>query len=175
MTDTKSSESRRKLLKSIAAGSGAIVAGKSLPESWSRPVVDSVMLPAHAQTSAQIYASTAAENWGWCVTIMGTVADVVGIDGGYSISPGGTPKFRFAGQIPTSGIGTNAIQLVAQGSNCIPPGDPLLSRNAYLQNITASTATLFVEEGPEGGGYFSVDLTLVDSCPSWTIFNCTPG
>ena len=51
MTDKKSSESRRKLLKSIAAGSGAIVAGKSLPESWSRPVVDSVMLPAHAETS----------------------------------------------------------------------------------------------------------------------------
>jgi hypothetical protein len=51
MTDKKSSESRRKLLKSIAAGSGAIVAGKSLPESWKRPIVDSVMLPAHAQTS----------------------------------------------------------------------------------------------------------------------------
>ena len=51
MTDKKSRGSRRKLLKSIAAGSGAIVAGKSLPESWSRPVVDSVMLPAHAQTS----------------------------------------------------------------------------------------------------------------------------
>jgi hypothetical protein len=47
-----SDKSRRKLLKSIAAGSGAIVAGKSLPETWSRPVVDSVMLPAHAQTSA---------------------------------------------------------------------------------------------------------------------------
>lgn len=51
MKDKKSRESRRKLLKSIAAGSGAIVAGKSLPESWSRPVVDSVMLPAHALTS----------------------------------------------------------------------------------------------------------------------------
>ena len=51
MSDKKSTESRRKLLKSIAAGSGAIVAGKSLPESWSRPVIDSVMLPAHAQTS----------------------------------------------------------------------------------------------------------------------------
>lgn len=49
MSDT----SRRKLLKSIAAGSGAIVAGKSLPDSWSRPVVDSVILPAHAQTSAE--------------------------------------------------------------------------------------------------------------------------
>lgn len=51
MSDKKSIESRRKLLKSIAAGSGAIVAGTSLPDSWSRPVVDSVMLPAHAQTS----------------------------------------------------------------------------------------------------------------------------
>ena len=51
MSDKKSSESRRKLLKSIAAGSGAIVAGKSLPENWAKPVVDSVMLPAHAQTS----------------------------------------------------------------------------------------------------------------------------
>ena len=51
MPDNKSNESRRKLLKSIAAGSGAVIAGKSLPESWSRPVVDSVILPVHAQTS----------------------------------------------------------------------------------------------------------------------------
>ena len=29
-----SDQSRRKLLKSIAAGSGAIVAGKNLPEKW---------------------------------------------------------------------------------------------------------------------------------------------
>jgi hypothetical protein len=55
MTEKKSSESesRRKLLKSIAAGSGAIVAGKSLPDSWSRPIVESVLLPAHAQTSGE--------------------------------------------------------------------------------------------------------------------------
>ena len=51
MTDKKSNDSRRKLLKSIAAGSGAIVAGQSLPESWSKPVIDSVILPAHAQTT----------------------------------------------------------------------------------------------------------------------------
>ena len=51
MTDKKPNGSRRKLLKSIAAGSGAIVVGKSLPESWSRPIVDSVVLPAHAETS----------------------------------------------------------------------------------------------------------------------------
>ena len=46
-----SDQSRRKLLKSLAAGSGAVVTAKSLPESWSRPVVDGVMLPAHAQTT----------------------------------------------------------------------------------------------------------------------------
>lgn len=63
MTDKKSSVSRRNLLKSIAAGSGAIVAGKTLPESWSKPVVDSVMLPAHAQTSvcSGPYTATAPE------------------------------------------------------------------------------------------------------------------
>jgi hypothetical protein len=52
-----SDQSRRKLLKSIAAGSGAVVVGKSLPESWSRPVVDSVILPAHAQTSQLVEVS----------------------------------------------------------------------------------------------------------------------
>jgi len=46
-----SNENRRKLLKSLAAGSGAIIAGKSLPDNWIKPVVDSVMLPAHGQTS----------------------------------------------------------------------------------------------------------------------------
>jgi len=51
VTDKKSNDSRRKLLKSIAAGSGAVVAGKSLPESWSKPVINSVMLPAHAETT----------------------------------------------------------------------------------------------------------------------------
>ena len=69
MTDKKSNNSRRKLLKSIAAGSGAVVAGKSLPECWSKPVVDAVMLPAHAQTSTQAEASAicpvfeARTNW----------------------------------------------------------------------------------------------------------------
>jgi len=51
MKKRNSDESRRKILKSIAAGSGAIVAGKTLPENWARPVVDSVILPSHAQTS----------------------------------------------------------------------------------------------------------------------------
>lgn len=43
--------SRRQLLKTTILGTGAVVAGKSLPEQWSRPLVESVTLPAHAQTS----------------------------------------------------------------------------------------------------------------------------
>jgi hypothetical protein len=46
-----SDKTRRKLFKIIASSSGAVIAGKSIPESWSRPVIDAVILPAHAQTS----------------------------------------------------------------------------------------------------------------------------
>ena len=51
MTNKALSDSRRKLLLSIAAGSGAVVAGRSLPETWTKPLVNSVLLPAHASTT----------------------------------------------------------------------------------------------------------------------------
>lgn len=44
------SESRRNLLRSLGAGSSAILLS-SLPDKWTRPVVDSVVLPAHGQMS----------------------------------------------------------------------------------------------------------------------------
>ena len=47
----RNKQSRRKLLKSMAVGSGAVVAGKSVPEEWMKPIVDSVILPAHAETT----------------------------------------------------------------------------------------------------------------------------
>ena len=51
MTDKKSSGNRRKLLKKMVIGGATIAAGKSLPSEWTKPVVDSVVLPVHAQTS----------------------------------------------------------------------------------------------------------------------------
>lgn len=48
---TRNKQSRRKILKSMAAGSGAVIAGKSVPEQWAKPMIDSVLLPVHAQTS----------------------------------------------------------------------------------------------------------------------------
>jgi len=41
---------RRKLLKALTLGGGAVTITK-LPTTWSKPVLESVMLPAHAQTS----------------------------------------------------------------------------------------------------------------------------
>ena len=51
LSDTNATEGRRQLLKAIALGGGAVVAVKILPESWTTPVIDTVMLPVHAQAS----------------------------------------------------------------------------------------------------------------------------
>jgi len=46
-----SDQSRRKLLKSIAATGGSIIVAKTLPDSWIRPAVHAMVLPAHAQAT----------------------------------------------------------------------------------------------------------------------------
>jgi hypothetical protein len=50
-TTAQKNKARRNLLKGIVAGGGALTAGKTLPENWAKPVVESVTLPAHAQTT----------------------------------------------------------------------------------------------------------------------------
>lgn len=52
-TDDKDRQesSRRRLLKALTLSGGAVTVSK-LPGAWSKPVVDSVVLPAHAQTTA---------------------------------------------------------------------------------------------------------------------------
>jgi hypothetical protein len=43
---------RRRLIKALSV-TGVAAGAVSLPQQWTRPVVDSVSLPAHAQTTAQ--------------------------------------------------------------------------------------------------------------------------
>ena len=45
-------EERRKTLRKLLVGGGVLGAAGSLPDTWSKPLVDSVLLPAHANTSA---------------------------------------------------------------------------------------------------------------------------
>lgn len=42
---------RRELLKTLAAGSGAIAASTMVPDRWVKPVIEADLLPAHAQAS----------------------------------------------------------------------------------------------------------------------------
>lgn len=52
----KSNLARRKLLKSAAVGGGVVVGAKSLSGDWAKPVIDQVILPAHAQMT-QVFAT----------------------------------------------------------------------------------------------------------------------
>jgi len=66
MTETRNTDSkksndvaienltRRKVVKSLAAGAGALAAYHTLPVNWSTPIIEQVFLPAHAQTSGEV-------------------------------------------------------------------------------------------------------------------------
>lgn len=51
MSNEKTTSARRKLIMSLAAGGGVLTTGKLVPNSWVKPVVDAVVMPAHAQCS----------------------------------------------------------------------------------------------------------------------------
>lgn len=52
MTDpTSEKEARRRIIKRLIAGGGITATAHLLPDKWSKPVIESVVLPAHAQSS----------------------------------------------------------------------------------------------------------------------------
>jgi hypothetical protein len=152
MTDKKSSESRRKLLKSIAAGSGAVIAGKSLPEQWSRPIVDVALLPAHAQTSG---CSSLLISLSWISD--GTVDVDLELD-----TPGG------------SHIAAKLVNGVQQGQTLQHDGDDLgfgdegtETISPITTGVTAGTYTVFVRNNNLFGG---ADYTVtVTGCATATL------
>jgi hypothetical protein len=52
--DRASRTSRRELLRLVGAGGLGLVAAKSLPDRWVTPIVQSIVMPAHAQASAPL-------------------------------------------------------------------------------------------------------------------------
>ena len=51
-------EKRRKALKNILAGSGTVVTAAAMQDKWAKPVIESVVLPAHAETSIASFSVT---------------------------------------------------------------------------------------------------------------------
>lgn len=132
MADNKSSENRRKLLKSIAAGSGAFIAGKNLPENWSRPVVDSVMLPAHAQTSGEPAAF---------VSSGGPLPGRVSLDGDSllaDISESLVPDAIANGFFPE-------IPCIVNNGNGIVTVDVIIGPDSYQKAVTVGAAKITME------------------------------
>lgn len=139
---TKNQKYRRSLLKAIAGAGGIYTAGRVLPETWTRPVVDVVSLPAHAQTSGVYYGvvdlssvvdSASPEGGGIldlivpaahaqvapeahiCITPSGDQAQLDLVLLGL-ISPPGT-GVQFGGMVPIGGAAT-ALDVVSTGLGC---------------------------------------------------------
>lgn len=106
---------RRTLLKALGVSAGSVV---TLPERWSRPLVDAVMLPAHAQTSPGALANAALA--GVVDGIGGTTftADATGS----SDPEGGSLSFNFtasgACSVDTQSGGSATIQRDLGGGTC---------------------------------------------------------
>ena len=49
--DQRRARTRRKLVKTLVAGGGVAASVPMLPRQWKKPIVDTVLLPAHAQSS----------------------------------------------------------------------------------------------------------------------------
>jgi len=144
-----SENKRRKLLKSIAAGSGAIVAGKSLPENWTRPVVDSVMLPAHAQTTCSGTLET---------TNTPIVIFISGVTGNLDFAANGNP---IATDVPIVG-NAFSINTTVPDNNCstdftiqgtVNPGTSVSGSYSFTETCTGETCV--------GSGTFLADQVVV--------------
>ena len=137
-------EKRRKLLKSIAIGSGAVIAGKTLPENWSKPVVDAVMLPAHAQTSVCTITMTVLDPAGAPVP-SGT--DIGQTDAPYtftgSVSPaelGAGGQVQLSWSAPDGSSGQASGPIAADGSWSIGPMTLDFGENGTATTYVATTA-----------------------------------
>ena len=57
-------EGRRDALKKILVGGGAVLGAQFLPTEWKKPVINSIVVPAHAQTSPTGTTTTATIHHG---------------------------------------------------------------------------------------------------------------
>jgi hypothetical protein len=125
-----SNEQRRRLLKSLAAGGGAFMVGKSLPDAWVTPVIDQVVLPAHAQATL-----TACQQNPLSLTGSIRWEQPDGDTVGFSINPGFDGAAGTAGVSPTDGSFSGL--LFASGGNCAN-GQPVTQDGTFQGTLNTN-------------------------------------
>jgi hypothetical protein len=84
MTDRSNDSSdlsRRRLLKTIAAGGGVLAGAKLVPDHWVKPAIESLVVPAHAQ-------ATGCVDGGTVTATFGAAAPTINLDFGFSDADG---------------------------------------------------------------------------------------
>ena len=167
----RTDKARRKLLKSLTLGSATAFAAKSLPETWTRPVLESAMLPAHAQT-------TSVPSPGSCEITGPLLIANTGVtsSGPYSWTVTNTGSIPLTGVGPPSGIiisGPSTTGPITLTGNNVSIPDPLnpgaTGTISVTQVITASC--------PPGGGSrtITVQATFLEStCQLPVSVTCSP-
>lgn len=187
-----SNQNRRKLLKSIAAGTGAVVAGKSLPENWTKPVVDSVILPTHAQTSMRLFAgdgivqaSISDGSLGLASLASGLInAAHAGVEPGQArgtfcaTEMGDSIEIKFQnnqdtvlrmGTVPVSGEGTISSVAFSPDYDCgADPGDPDWDMACTIDAITDDYIDISLDHYEDGWRTYRVSRATACNLPALT-------
>jgi hypothetical protein len=178
---------RRRLFKALIGTGAAVVAGRTLPEQWMRPVVEAVIVPAHAQATGIVFggAGLAAAPLGLLTDhrtrfarLTDTVLDVLAPKALATAQPTSTVcavqsgnmidvtlqrsqnNVRRQGLLNTDGT-PGTLSPIAKSANC-PATVATLS--AFVSGFTAGVGfTLNVTTGSS----FSVYVPLVGTCPGF--------
>lgn len=114
--------SRRKAVKTIVGGVSALAAYHTLPVNWSKPIIEQVFLPAHAQTSGSMPDVPVDPGISYSVSCSGTPAcgSTVAVDEIVNVTATVTPN-PGAGQLITigefcGGVSTGSTSLVTNAN-----------------------------------------------------------
>jgi hypothetical protein len=163
MNDKKPDPQRRQTLKKILAGSSVVGASTVVPDAWVKPVVDAVVLPAHAQASLVMLPLNAAWAGGSSNGIIG-------------VAPGSKESLaqRLLDQIvPEARAGNEIVSCRASVLLCLNTvsADQVsvqLSVNGLVQGIATATVVNRIIKQPFTVGDYTVTGILSDDGQTWT-------
>ncbi|MBN1180093.1 MAG: twin-arginine translocation signal domain-containing protein [Anaerolineae bacterium] len=156
--------SRRELLKLLAAAGGAVAASTALPSEWTKPLVETGVLPAHAQTSEPIDIPDTLVGIQWNSGMELADLDLRGVGNGATVdenSPN-SPTMAFSYE-EVAGDYTEYTETIAIKSN-------LASGNYEISVFLEEWAARLAQQAPV------ITITLPDAAPEFKfLYNITSG